>query len=650
MEIVSGIDQIQKQCEINEHFLKELLKGNYAFLRSYLQGELRFGVARSWNSWYPSYFNVKGGCYVLIPGDWKPDNNEETNKETSIGVIVIDPGFNFIDILRETYQIEPQDITTVIVTHFHPDHMVGLLEYATIMTTSKQHCDIYLNETTFATFRSLQSTYINIHELRHGQNEEIICYPTIHNDYWKVIVKAIGVHHNEIGNQHRSLGLVLEIKRFENKSVKEVSKYRIGILGDTDGSIDYIQDYINNFQNVDIFILHLGTFSNKNFGKGGKHLYIEGVKNILQQMSKQATGKGIVVLSEFGLELADEYQLYRNLQPFIESHFWRLPIFFANLYLKQINKVTDKKEEMDYSHFFARATLAILERFYNPSASMIGVSHQELTKTEKEELLVAFTFQILIICSGEDNNDAFRSKVCELYNKINKCIVNVKRTELRDIHGEDLFDLLNNFHFDALEEAYSDMIDKADFTDILLPKEHLIKSCQLLIENICLNLENLGSTLYYVDKLSYISKYAESRDVSGFKDGRDTMKYRWIYGKSQGIPGLELFWTTCLVGVFLLEKELDKYEPKLRKNYQDPLLIKIRDYFQKDADPWANLIIGSIGCTFGIDPLVVGEYNGREKGIKLKSLDGKWISPENAKCKYNHESERICYEEDKKAL
>lgn len=644
---------IQKQCETHERFLKELVRGNYAYLRGYLPGELSFSIARRWNSWYPSYFDVAGGCYVLIPADLDPDNGN--NKDDSrIGVVVIDPGFKFIDILRTNYQIEPQDISTVIVTHFHPDHMAGLLEYAMIMNTSKQPGNLYLNETTFATFRTLESAFVTVNELHDGQIQEIMSYVTRDKRYVRVTIKAIGVHHNELGNKHRSLGLILETTRAESKAFDPNSskRYRIGILGDTDGNEEYISDYVDNFYKVNILVLHLGTFSDAKLGRGGKHLYVEGVSSVLRRMQEKVKeareNKKIVVLSEFGLELADEGSLYRKLQPFIESHFWRLPLIFAEIYLKEqqgdsVKKcVSDNKRE---ASFFARATLAILDRIYETLEGIERISQQMLTRKEKDELLVAFGFQVLALENGD-----FQRTVSELQSELDKLIRKQKEDGILDgLPLKDYLDFLeknlhNNPNIRPLQEFFKELVQKASFNRGSLSFEHLVKSCEFLLEEISHNLEDVLSVLFYLDKLDYISKYAESR-------GLTEKKYRWAFGKGEGIKDLNFFWTACLIGIFLLRKALQAVSATAAKagsstkfkSTEEYLLLQIGDFFRKDAEVWANLLIGDIGCTFGIDPFETSDSKERREGIWLKSAQGEWISPYDAECFYDKDNERISY-------
>lgn len=53
------------------------------------------------------------------------------------------------------------------------------------------------------------------------------------------------------------------------------------MLGDSDGNEGYHETYMNYAKNAHILILHLGSYSNKQFGRGNKHLYKTGLLNIM---------------------------------------------------------------------------------------------------------------------------------------------------------------------------------------------------------------------------------------------------------------------------------------------------------------------------------------------------------------------------------
>jgi hypothetical protein len=428
-------------------------------------------------------------------------------------------------------------------------------------------------------------------------------------------------------------------------------------MGDTDGNEEYIPFYADNFREVDILILHLGTFSNKKLGRGGKHLYITGVRHLLKRLGedwergkyiervRDQDSRKIVVLSEFGLELADENSLYRTLQPFIVSHSWRLPLIFTGLYLWRQEKASQEEDSnvSEAACFFARATLEIIGRLCEPSKNTVSASQLALTRKDIDELLIALVYQVLAF-----DDEGLRKTIRELHCKLSSTIVKEKEDRFIDGWLLDRYlrfldkELKGNEDLDPLRTFFKDMVYRADFAQVTLPIDHLVASCESLIEKTSRNLENFASALYYIDKLAYISKYAESRGLFTSGEECDSRKYRWAYGEGNGIKDLGLFWVVGLVGVFLLREALQTISSRAKPLSEHPL-IQIGAFFQEDIKAWANLIVGDIGCTFGINPFTIPDDRKRVPGIKLKSFEGKWISPYSAECFYDAENEQISY-------
>lgn len=644
-----GVDPVQRTCESHERFLRELVRGKYVPLARYILGGLRFGIARRWNSWYPSYFDVEGGCYVLIPGD--VDLKHEGNKKDKrVGVVVIDPGFRFMDILRSEYQIEPRDISSVIVTHYHPDHMGGLLEFAAIMKTSKQPCTMYVNSTTFGSFRSLQDTFINVCELCDGQIQELLKYVARDGKLVQARIRAVRVHHNEIGNQHASLGLVLEISQSssERQSNPGQSVYRIGIMGDTDGSAEYIPEYVREFSNVDVLLLHLGTYSDRKFGHGGKHLYVEGVKNVLSgfgthlRESGKAGGSSltnmVVVLSEFGLELAEPPQLYATLRPFIASHSWRLPLIYAQLRGNTTLDETTKNGSV--AKFFAKGTLDTIGHVCSPFDQPSNMPSQNTG--EAEELLLSIGFLVL-----SRTGSGLEPAIKRFVQKFSRTLDTTKSKRLEDGISYDSFKkmlrtyLVNEASYEEVRAFFARLIADADFGKTPFPIEHLLRCCRELLLLTHGNLEHADRLLYFADRLWYVSEYAESRALfpgissAGCAEANTSEVYKWAYRKGAPTETAVRFWAVCAAGALALEDELERHTFENHPDSTGHMLLAARAMFEPLTRDWCNLLIGDIGCTFGLSPFSLPDNTARQDGLKLRSAAGNWISPYDAECFYD---------------
>lgn len=227
--------ELRKIINIKEKFLDKLLITKSYTYKTFFD-ETRFIIARKWNSWYPSFFSAEGGCYVLIPANETPMDTSE-NASFRPKVIIIDPGFKFLDLVRK-YGIEINDIDTIIVTHLHTDHMAGLIEYLTIVHKAKTKCNIYLNKTAFDFIKCFATDTIQFIELKDNQKIQLARYKKINGLIEEIHLETLATHHQEIGSQTYSLGLVFTIKAINAQDNRnEIQSYnkKIGILGDTDG-------------------------------------------------------------------------------------------------------------------------------------------------------------------------------------------------------------------------------------------------------------------------------------------------------------------------------------------------------------------------------------------------------------------------------
>lgn len=664
MENTAEVQAMRTRCEVHEQLLKELVRGRYAFLRNYLSSGLLFGIARRWNSWYPSYFDVEGGCYILVPGDMDP-RSDDNRKDSRVGAVVIDPGFRFLDIVREHYMVEPQDIRSVVVTHFHPDHMAGLIEYCTIMTTSKQPCNIYLNETSFSSFKALQNAFITVNELCDGQIQEVMRYATRDGKHVSVTVEAVSVHHDEIGNQHRSLGLVLETVLSADKASGrgQRRKHRIGILGDTDGNERYIPHYVDHFADVDLLVLHLGAFSDRRLARGGKHLYIRGMHLVLESIGRaiverrrlMRTDEGpntTILLSEFGLELADSETLYRKLRPFLVSYSWRLPLIYSGLYERERQAATKGRPvgTIGPARFFARGTLEMLARAAQAGAPDNGPAQSISSASQLDKLIVALGFQTIAFGKGgllKAADELTEALSVELKQDID-------RERLDGWESDDYFPKLADHlrgsnAIKPLRRKYRDMVGMAAFGNASMSCERLVQGCDVLFGLACRNFENPASPIRHADNLGYVQRFAQSRKLprSARVPGRTRRKgLEWPWNLEEQIESLGLFWMACMIGLFALREAVKSTSGvKGQALDEENTLLSVGRVFRKEVNPWASLLVGDIGCTFGLDPFSTLEEGRRQEGIWLRSNDGQWISPHDAEDYYDPVNDRISYRE-----
>lgn len=350
----NNLENIRNTAERREKFLKNILKGIYTGHLLLEPGlaesvEPQFIIARKWNSWYPSYFDTEGGCYAFLLPDM--ERLGITNHVRKPSAIVIDPGFKFLDTLRP-YGVDVLDIGAIIVTHYHMDHMAGLVEFLTLIHEREKGatCRVFLNETTFQFYKGLQTKNVEFCELRPDEKILIAKYKRKDGLHEYLYVKPFRCHHREIGSYSNALGLVFEfVVKKTPTDEKELGNVRIGILGDTDGMAEYLDDYSEKLEDSHLLVLHLGTVSRKKieqrYASGESHLYDVGLIKLLQKISSSPSFNSLksIAISEFGLEMSQLSNFSKILRGFNPPNDWML---FLNL-LRSVEKSVKRGPGMD---------------------------------------------------------------------------------------------------------------------------------------------------------------------------------------------------------------------------------------------------------------------------------------------------------------
>lgn len=207
-------EKLIERIMIRTIVLEDLVRGEIIKPSSGIyQERLKFIIATNWNSWYPSYFEIFGGCYGFVTRD----DRKEIDKNA--GVTVIDPGFNFSKALRKFFNIEPHDIRKVLISHFHPDHTTGMYELLTLTHESRHACAYHLDTTAYDFFKAFQGKDNKIYEYKNNQVIEVAKY-MYKNIEESIYANIIQTFHGEIGNRHNSHGFIFDVKPATGDSKK----------------------------------------------------------------------------------------------------------------------------------------------------------------------------------------------------------------------------------------------------------------------------------------------------------------------------------------------------------------------------------------------------------------------------------------------
>jgi CheY-like chemotaxis protein len=268
-----------------------------------------FVVARRWNSWYPSFFDVPGGAYATVFPKCKKTRRNR--------VAVVDPGFRFLNILSKL-GLSVQDLETCIITHNHPDHMGGVFEYIACRYEAGKPASFLCNPSTQRMLSQMAQANVTPRVLPENNKEDVVLsYNDSGGTFRSLGVRAFATDHREVGWDSDSRGLVLTCHTGEKKDEQD-SYCRTVILGDsafdeTNRDMDF-PTILAGDENTKIVILHIGSAQIKR--RAGGHLYLTGLGRLVQQLAAKLEGyrrnrknKLVVLVSEWGLEHANASQM-----------------------------------------------------------------------------------------------------------------------------------------------------------------------------------------------------------------------------------------------------------------------------------------------------------------------------------------------------
>jgi len=600
--------ELESETNAKEDFLNDLVSGKYLSETYFLKEDTQFIVARKWNSWYPSFFKLDGGCYLIVP------NTNHMRK-----VIVIDPGFRFLQIVREHHNIEPFNISAIIISHLHPDHAAGLMEFATLMNSIGAHCKIYLNTSSYDAFKYYNGSYLRLIEIKENLTLEIQSYKTRENMTEKIFLTTVPAFHRELGNRHNSLSLIFSVKTYKNYGEIE-NETNFAIVGDTDGNENFMAQYADSFSNLDLIVLHLGSFHHdEDCSVGYKHLYYIGVKNLLKQIKskreltkKNGNGdKAIVVLSEFGLELGTEEEIVKQLQPFISSYVWRIPLIFHSKYI-ELENAEDKTK-----------LSKVLNLYGQLSAGLIGEVANSIRNNRAllNESICSLTLRNIII-SNPSNED--EKEVEEFFEElIKRKDEYYAKYQAFPIGGKDFVELIESTKYknvnvivdklNLYEEFFlKNVLENIALTPLGTFEENIVKLKGVIETVFQAFLQTMYSDMkfaYLVTTWKYVYLFCKSIGLLNEKHEHlkdSPQKYHILYG-ALGLYSMLKF-INCINWRDFMEKSQEKNDVSS--------LIRIGELLNNENEDWCKIFIGDLSSIFSL-----------KKPIRVKDVEMAWQVP-----------------------
>jgi tetratricopeptide (TPR) repeat protein len=260
-------------------------------------GPNKLKIIRKWNSSTPLYSqapSLGGGYYLTLK-----------NARGETKGIVIDPGYNFMEIFREQF-LGILDIDAIIITHDHDDHseaIEGILSLVAKYNDYKlkgptKSVDIFGSPGVMLKYQGIfnktdrdGNKEINFQLMIPGNRlTEIDGMPLMDKFGFEIIVNQ--AYHPELWtNQESAVGLTLETNITYNHH-----PLKLGITGDT----RYETFIGNQYQDSQILLINIGSIEKEEGKLLHSHLGLCGCINLLKEarLGKQL----LAILTEFGEE------------------------------------------------------------------------------------------------------------------------------------------------------------------------------------------------------------------------------------------------------------------------------------------------------------------------------------------------------------
>jgi GAF domain-containing protein len=267
-------------------------------------------AARRWNSWYPSFFQVDGGAYAVLGG---------RGQDGSTPGAIIDPGFRALATLRAC-GVPVVALDRCIVTHNHPDHVGGLMEYLAVRHQLGQPTQVFAADSVIPITRDFQGSVINIRNFDTQVIDLVPEFLDTAGQRRRMMATPFQTRHDTAGPSDPTRAVLLrsEIAALDGWHCRATAI----LLGDTEyrreagpdmGVFEGIRAMLK-VPKLRVLVLHIGSAQMK--WRTGGHLYLFGLIDILKELEYQrakqdqeGTEKLLVLVSEWGLEHATHAQV-----------------------------------------------------------------------------------------------------------------------------------------------------------------------------------------------------------------------------------------------------------------------------------------------------------------------------------------------------
>ena len=293
---------VQLFMQLNRYFLDLISISNNAIsfedeiiggTQTPINQENTFYILKKYNSIYPALQNpsdLGGGFYIR----WEQKG------------IVIDPGFNFYSQLQSIgYSI--QDIDCIFITHVHDDHCRDLSLMMSVMYKANKKRDdnnkisipIFGSENIYRKYSYLDGDFDKTVFSLSRNNGPLLANKKLRELSLPIQISKLPAYHNEepFTNIPGGDSMGVSLRLYGQNGTRTII-----FSGDTRYSNDLANFYFKS--NPDLIVLNLGKVEEDFSQHYDNHLGIKGCKDLIIDLKRKGLDKGLILISEFGLEMS----------------------------------------------------------------------------------------------------------------------------------------------------------------------------------------------------------------------------------------------------------------------------------------------------------------------------------------------------------
>jgi len=268
-------------------------------------------VGRRWNSWYPSFYDVEGGCYGILGVKGVDGDTPGT---------LIDPGFRALRVM-DASDIPLGCLRNCIITHNHPDHAAGIFEYVAARHALGQQTSLFCAPPVLEMLKSLAGKNLDVTSFAADDVDIMPPYQAADKKRRRLRATPLPTAHLSVGPHQGTRGVILSSEELVRNAPHILAT--CVLLGDTeyDSNLYNPNSVFNGIRkalqqpDVKVAVLHIGC-SQLKIGTG-KHLYLRGLIDILKDIDhwrytnvpNPTENRLLILISEWGLEHATARQL-----------------------------------------------------------------------------------------------------------------------------------------------------------------------------------------------------------------------------------------------------------------------------------------------------------------------------------------------------